>query len=253
MSATVDGGINVGYRPAGSDTVRRDHPNRVDSSDNSFSVGTSMKSGVLTPAHALAPSRFALISTEPVGCVNLRRSPVDEARNVVAISWRANPYNVSGPRNPDANAAANAPKTSAPVEGIASSQSAGSPEPAINGALSRASGAARAASSLAATSSAMAAGSTSLVFTDPTCAASPRRTIEITDVERLVDTPFVVIELFAHRNDACPRSVTITMVSSTVAHASASSITFCGAINASPPSSCSARAHRETAPKDIRD
>ncbi len=33
------------------------------------SVGTSTKSGVLVPAHALAPSRLALISTEPVGWV----------------------------------------------------------------------------------------------------------------------------------------------------------------------------------------
>src|ERR1700738_1293881 len=97
MSATVDGGISVGYLPAGSDTVRRDHPSRVERFSNIRSVGTSRKFGVLTPAHALAPSRLALISTEPVGCVYRRRSPVELATNVVASSCRAIPYNASGP------------------------------------------------------------------------------------------------------------------------------------------------------------
>ena len=225
MSATVDGGISVGYRPAGNDTVRRDHPSRVDKSDNSRSTGTSRKSGVLTPAHALVPSRLALISTEPVGRVNRRRTPVDDARNVVAISWRAYPYNVSGPRNPRASDAASAPNTSAPVAATARSQSPGSSDPVISGALSRASGAARAASSLAATTSRITAGSTSLVCTDPTCALSKSRTTEITDIDRLDDTPLVVIELFAHRSDASARSVTITIVSLTFAAANASSTT----------------------------
>ena len=53
------------------------------------SVGTSTKSGVLTPAHALAPSRLALISTDPVGWVNRRRSPVEVATKVVSTTWRA--------------------------------------------------------------------------------------------------------------------------------------------------------------------
>ncbi len=55
-------------------------------------MGTSTKSGVLTPAHALAPSRLALISTEPVGCVYRRRSPFDVATNVVSTMCRAYPY-----------------------------------------------------------------------------------------------------------------------------------------------------------------
>ena len=55
------------------------------------SVGTSTKSGVLMPAHALAPSRLALISTEPVGWVWRRRSPFDVATNVVSTTWRAYP------------------------------------------------------------------------------------------------------------------------------------------------------------------
>ena len=60
---------------------------------------------------------------------------------------------------------------------------------------------------------ASAAGSTSLDSSDPTCALSPWRTIEITVVDRFTDTPLVVIELPAHRSDASPRSVTRTMVS----------------------------------------
>src|ERR1700704_965235 len=101
MSATVDGGMIVGYRPAGSDTVRRDQPNRVDSSSSIRSVGTSRKSGVLTPAHALAPPRFALICTDPVGWVKRLRSPVELARNVVVTSCRAKPKSVAVPLNPD--------------------------------------------------------------------------------------------------------------------------------------------------------
>ena len=42
----------------------------------------------------------------------------------------------------------------------------------------------------------------------------PRRTIEITVVSRLNDSPLVVIEFPAHRSDAAARSVTSTMVSS---------------------------------------
>ena len=59
----------MAYRPAGSSTVRFAQPSCVDSCSRSESIGTSTKSGVLIPAHALAPSRLALISTEPVGCV----------------------------------------------------------------------------------------------------------------------------------------------------------------------------------------
>jgi hypothetical protein len=91
MSATVDGGMIVSYRPAGSSTVRFAQSSCVDSRSISESIGTSTKSGVLTPAHALAPSRLALISTEPVGCVNRRRSPLDVAKNVVSTMCRAYP------------------------------------------------------------------------------------------------------------------------------------------------------------------
>ena len=69
MSATVDGGMIVSYRPAGSSTVRRAQLSLVDSRSSSESVGTSSKSGVLNPTHALASSRLPLISTEPVGWV----------------------------------------------------------------------------------------------------------------------------------------------------------------------------------------
>ena len=80
--------------------------------------------------------------------------------------------------------------------------------------MSRASGAERAASWDAATRSAIAAGSTSLDLTDPTWAVSPCRTIEITVVCRLTDSPLVVIELPAQRSAASARSVTSTIVSS---------------------------------------
>ena len=64
MSATVDGGMIVSYRPAGNSTVRCAQLSRVESCSSIESVGTSTKSGVLVPAHALAPSRLALISTD---------------------------------------------------------------------------------------------------------------------------------------------------------------------------------------------
>ena len=69
MSATVDGGMIVSYRPAGSSTVRSAHPNRRSTSSSRESVATLTKSGVPVPAQALALPRLALISTEPVGCV----------------------------------------------------------------------------------------------------------------------------------------------------------------------------------------
>jgi len=71
--------------------VRRDQSSRVDRSSSMESVDTETKSAVLTPAQALAPSRLALISTDPVGWVYRRRSPVEVARNVVSSSWRAKP------------------------------------------------------------------------------------------------------------------------------------------------------------------
>jgi len=65
-------------------------------------------------------------------------------------------------------------------------------------------------------------GSTSLDVTDPTWALSPRRTIEITAISRLNDSPLVVIELPAHRSDAADLSATITMVSSALPKRAAS-------------------------------
>ena len=50
-----------------------------------------MNHGVLTPAQALASPRLALISTDPVGWVKRRRTPVEVARNVVSTMWWANP------------------------------------------------------------------------------------------------------------------------------------------------------------------
>ena len=82
------------------------------------------------------------------------------------------------------------------------------------GAPSRASGAALAACCDADTRAPIDAGSTSLDLTEPTKAASPRRTIEMTVVSRLTDSPLVVIEFPAQRRDAVDRSVTSTMVSS---------------------------------------
>ena len=102
-------------------------------------------------------------------------------------------------------------------------------------------GAERAASCEAATRPAMADGSTSLDRTDPTCASSPWRTIEMTVVLRLVDSPLVVIELPAHRSDASARSVTNTIVSSALpsrrASASARSTTCCAPITVYRPAS----------------
>ena len=48
-----------------------------------------MNHGVLTPAHALAAPRLALISTDPVGWVKRRRTPVEVATNVVSTTWWA--------------------------------------------------------------------------------------------------------------------------------------------------------------------
>jgi hypothetical protein len=87
----------------------------------------------------------------------------------------------------------------------------------------------------------MLSGSTSAERTEPTCALSPWRTIEITVVWRLVDSPFVVIELPAQRSAASERSVTKTTVSSTLpnrlASASALSMTCCAPITDYRPAS----------------
>ena len=168
---------------------------------------------MLIPDQALAPSRFALISTDPVGWTKRRRTPVEVARNVVSTMWWANPYSVSVPANPTDRARATSAKAPAPVAGIGSPQSAGSPEPVSSGALSLAAGAAWATSSAAATKAVIASASAALDRTEPTCAESPWRTMEITAMERLVATPLVVIELPAQRSEASDRSVTITMVS----------------------------------------
>ena len=105
-------------------------------------------------------------------------------------------------------------KTSGPVAGIGASQSAGALLPLSSGAASRASGADAAAACDAATSPSITDGSTSAEVSEPTCAVSPCRTIEITVTCRAVDTPLVVIELFAHRSDVAMRSLTSTIVSS---------------------------------------
>ena len=85
----------------------------------------------------------------------------------------------------------------------------------------------------------MTRGSTSLDITEPTCALSPWRTIEITVVLRLTDSPLVVIELPAQRSDASARSVTSTIVSSALpsraASASARSTTCCAPIIGTAP------------------
>ena len=77
-------------------------------------------------------------------------------------------------------------------------------------------------------------GSTSLDRTDPTWAVLPWRTIDITVVCRLIDSPLVVIELPAQRSAASTRSVTSTMVSSALpnraASSSAASTTCCAPI-----------------------
>ncbi len=111
--------------------------------------------------------------------------------------------------------------------------------------LSVAAGADAAASWEAATSALSAAGSTSVELTEPTCASAPRRSTEITVVVRACDSPLVVIELPAQRNEASARSVTMTMVSSApprrAASASTWSTTCCAAIIGRPPLACSAR------------
>ena len=127
------------------------------------------------------------------------------------------------------------------MSGTGASQSAGTSVPGSGGAPSRASGAAAAACCDAATKPAITAGSTSLDRTEPTCAVSPWRTIDITVVVRLTDSPLVVIELPAQRNAASERSVTRTMVSSALpnraASASAVSTTRCAPIIAYRPAS----------------
>ena len=100
------------------------------------------------------------------------------------------------------------------MPGTGASQSAGTPVSASSGAASPASGAERAASCDAATRPGITRGSTSADTTVPMRALSPWRTIEITVVLRLTETPLVVIELPAQRNVASTRSVTSTMVSS---------------------------------------
>ena len=148
--------------------VRFAQPSRIDNSDNMTGTGTSANHGVLTPAQALAPPRLALISTDPVGWVKRRRIPVEVPRKVVSTTWWANPYSRSERPNPTDNSLASSANTAAPVSGIGSPQSAGSPEPVSSGALSPASGAVCAAYSDAATRSASAAGSTTLELCTPT-------------------------------------------------------------------------------------
>ena len=168
MSATVEGGMIVSYRPAGNSTLRCAHDSRVARSSSIASVGTSTKSGVPTPAHALAPSRLALISTDPVGWVNRRRSPVEVATKVVSTTWRAYPKSVSRPANPRVSASAIPPKASMPVRGLGASQSVGAASAGSAGALSRAGGAAAAAAWEATTRSISTDGATALERTEPT-------------------------------------------------------------------------------------
>ena len=141
------------------------------------------------------------------------------------------------PPNPDDSDSATSANTSAPVSGTGWFQSSGIPLPDSSGALSRASGAAWAACSAAATRALIAAGSTALVRIEPVCEVLPLRTMEITVVERVVDTPLVVIELPAQRSEASARSVTMTMVSSANRWraCSASSTTCCAGIMRGPP------------------
>ena len=131
--------------------------------------------------------------------------------------------------------------TSALVPGTGASQSCGTSVPGSGGAVSLASGADSAASWDAATRPEMVDGSTSAERTEPTCAILLWRTIEITVVWRLTDSPLVVIELPAQRSDASARSVTNTMVSSALpnlaASASALSTTCCAPITDYRPAS----------------
>ncbi|SHW57216.1 Uncharacterised protein [Mycobacteroides abscessus subsp. abscessus] len=81
-------------------------------------------------------------------------------------------------------------------------------------------------------------GSTSLDFTTPTRALSPWRTIEMTVVSRLTDSPLVVMVLRAQRRDAVDLSVTSTMVSSARTRRAASArtrSTTCGALIINAP------------------
>ena len=120
------------------------------------------------PAHALAPSRLALISTDPVGCVYRRRSPLEVATNVVSTMCRAYPYRRSRPWKARVNASATPPNTSASVPGIGASQSLGASVAGSGGALSLASGADNAVSCDAATRPGMTDGSTSLEVKEAT-------------------------------------------------------------------------------------
>ena len=139
----------------------------------------------------------------------------------------------AGPASPE--------NTRAPVPATGASQSAGTSVPGSGGALSRASGADSAVCCDAATKSAITVGSTSLDLTEPTCAVLPWRTIDITVVFRLTDSPLVVIELPAQRSAASARSVTSTIVSSALpsraASASAVSTTCCAPIIVYRPAS----------------
>ncbi len=197
---------------------------------------------MLTPAQALAGPRLALISTDPVGWVWRRRNPVDDARNVVATSCRAKPYNWSAPRKARLNGPASPAKTSAPVAGTGASQSSSTALPVSSGAASRAAGASAAASAAAATRSGISPGSTSAVLSAPTRGPSSSSSTEITVVLRPVDTPLVVIELPAQRSDASPLSVISTMVSASrrlaAAAPSAISMACCAGIIGPPRRGC---------------
>lgn len=57
-------------------------------------MSTSVKSRVPAPAHALAPfspPRLPLISTDPSGALNRRRTPLEVPSQVVEIRWWAKP------------------------------------------------------------------------------------------------------------------------------------------------------------------
>jgi hypothetical protein len=118
----------------------------------------------------------------------------------------------------------------------------GAPSPLSSGAASQASGADAAAVCDAATSPSITDGSTSADVNEPTCAVLSCRTIEITVVVRAVETPLVVIELFAHRSDVAMRSLTSTIVSSAspnrAAAFSAMSMICCAPITGPPRCEC---------------
>ena len=193
---------------------RSPHCSRWAVSAASDTTSTSVKSAVDAPTQD-EPDRSRLLvlsSTEPVGCTQRRRTPVDVPSHTVVRSWLAKPYCRCGPARTSASPSTRRPNTPIEVSAASSSHPVSAPLGSGSGMASCAGPASRAAASAARTRSASCAGSVTaaLELTTPAAVPPSTYTTAITVSRQDVVCPFVVIVELAHRSTASLDSVTST-------------------------------------------